>query len=250
VLAALLRRFGPPQPGELVALAGRPGVGKSALAHHAVAAAAVARRYDAALISLELSGRQVAERLARLTGDREALERAPLHLEDPVGLTLPGLGRLLAELRAERGVRFVALDSAPLLSRWRDDPVGHALRLRRLARSVGVVLLLVAPLPRRREVDDALAPLWTTADRVVLLETAGDAATVRVVKNRAGPTGDASLPFEPESLRFGGAQAAPLPLRCPTCGTVGLRPRDPRNAVWGRAAYLKCPYDGSGFAAF
>lgn len=120
------------RPGELVIAAGRPGMGKSALAIQICHRLAVVDRIPCAFFSLEMSTQQVLDRLVsiesgipgaairdrRVSTDQlrevsEAMGRisaAPLWIQDEANRSMSEIRAEAKALRSQFGIRFLAMD--------------------------------------------------------------------------------------------------------------------------------------------
>jgi replicative DNA helicase len=149
-LRDLDKKTGGLHPSDLVILAGRPGMGKTALATKIAFGAARALLIDArrqdpnavanqavAIFSLEMSAEQLATRLlaeeARISGDRirrgdigqkdfdrfvqvsRELQGIPLHIDDTAALTLSALRTRCRRLKRTAGLALVVVDYLQLM---------------------------------------------------------------------------------------------------------------------------------------
>jgi replicative DNA helicase len=203
-LPALDMILGPIRPGEVLVVAARPGVGKTAFALGMATHVAVDMGRPSAVFSLEMVRREVFDRLTagrsrftlgRLrsdnigTGDysdlikaEEPFRAAPLAVYDGAH----GLGLLRSRIRREsavHGLRFAVVDYFGLLDleaggstpRW--ERVGEASRnLKTLALELGLTILLCVQLNREADGrEPSLGQLRDSgtieqdADRVILL---------------------------------------------------------------------------------
>lgn len=167
------------QPGSLVLLAARPGLGKSALAVNIATHAAARLNQPVALFSLEMSSGEIVQRilsaearvpLARLrTGqlsdpDWAALSAtvgrladAPLHLDDSPGLSAGDVRARSRRLQRRGGLALVVVDYLQLLAppRRMDNhaselaETSRALKL--LAKELDLPVLALSQLSRRPE---------------------------------------------------------------------------------------------------
>ncbi|RPI07753.1 MAG: replicative DNA helicase, partial [Acidobacteriales bacterium] len=163
-------------PGELVILAGRPSMGKTALALNIAQYAAVRLKKTVAVFSLEMSkealltrllcsGARVdshrfrlgyldAEERRRLQAAASELVEAPLYIDDTSGSNLIELHAKLRRLKAERPLGLVVLDYLQLMTgRGRFDnrvqeisALSRGLKL--LAKELGVPMLVLSQLSR------------------------------------------------------------------------------------------------------
>jgi replicative DNA helicase len=146
-LRDLDQRLGGLHPADLLILAGRPGMGKTALATkiafgaalalRAEAAGGAAPRAAAAIFSLEMSAEQLASRIlaenARISGDRirrgdiaqrdfdrfvevsRTLTGLPLEIDDTPAITLSALRTRCRRLKRTRGLALVVVDYLQLM---------------------------------------------------------------------------------------------------------------------------------------
>ena len=126
------------QPSDLIILAARPSVGKTAFSLNIARKAAVDHHMPVAFFSLEMSARQLAKRLATsetgLSGDKikgairlepyewEQLEykikdlaKAPLYIDDTPGLPLMEFRTKAKNLVKNKGVRLIVVDYLQLM---------------------------------------------------------------------------------------------------------------------------------------
>jgi len=166
-------------PGELVILAGRPSMGKTALALNIAQHAAVKLQKTVAVVSLEMSkaslltrllcaGARVdshrfrqgyldAEERRRLQSAASELVEAPLFIDDTSGSNLIDMHAKLRRLKAERPLGLVVLDYLQLMSgRGRFDSrvqeissLSRGLKL--LAKELEVPMLVLSQLSRAPE---------------------------------------------------------------------------------------------------
>jgi replicative DNA helicase len=196
--------LGPIRPGEVLVIAARPGVGKTALALGMAAHVAVSIGKPAAMFSLEMSHQEVFDRLlasrsrftlGRLRGGKleerdypdilaaaEELRASPLAVYDGPH----GLGLIRSRIRREsaiRGLRFAVVDYLGRIDlgfggntpRW--ERVGEASRtFKDFALELGLTILLCVQLTREADGrEPSLSQLRDSgtieqdADRVVLL---------------------------------------------------------------------------------
>ena len=177
-MANLDRTLAGLRAGELVVLAGRPGMGKSAFAGHIVRTAA-GDGHTCAVYSLEMEHRSWAERWACAEGgvdagavrrgklsrdqwDRwwaasERLASLPIVVDDTPSLSLPALRSKARRVRARHGLGLIVVDYLQLMTsgeghRERNDEVGAVSRgLKALAKELSVPVLALAQLNRGLE---------------------------------------------------------------------------------------------------
>jgi replicative DNA helicase len=166
------------QPGELIILAARPSVGKSALALNFAEHIAVDQNQPVAFFSLEMSREELALRLlssrAHVDGQRlrkgqlstpevrkimevaDYLYKAPLYIDDTPGLRVIDLRAKARRLMARHGIKLVICDYLQLMSspgaESRQVEVSTISRgLKALGRELRVPILAVAQLRRESE---------------------------------------------------------------------------------------------------
>ncbi|MFI5342028.1 MAG: replicative DNA helicase [Candidatus Methylomirabilales bacterium] len=226
--------------GRLVVLAGRPRIGKTALAcailaRHALATPAV----PAFFASCEQNGREIAERILALHTGRTLYEirNASLKLAEverlaTSGLYLseagaPSLGTLLGQIRAARatyGIRLVVVDHIGKVTGGRKETrtleVGDVARgLKAIAKDLRIPVLALCQLNRLVEGRNVKRPLLSDlresgeieqeADAVLFLWTAEEnlnklelPVALTLAKHRHGATGDLKGTFDRPRLRF------------------------------------------------
>lgn len=220
-------------PGELILVAARPGVGKSAVA--TALAREAAKTGPVLFCSLEMTREEVAERLlcaeagidghllrqaalspgdaARLTAAGALLSALPVTIDDAGQQSATRIGGSARRMAAgPSGLALVVIDYIQLVEpENRKDPryeqVGKvSRRLKQLAKEVRVPVVALAQLnrgaderagqrPRMRDLRES-GNLEQDADVVWLLHPAGQALEVIVEKQRHGPTGDVSLFYD------------------------------------------------------
>ncbi len=125
------------QKGEMIVLAARPSVGKTALALNIIEHMVVREKQPVAFFSLEMGSREVAQRmlssfagvnLARFRGnlsieDHEKLQQAageltqaPLFIDDSPGMTIFDVRTKARRLKAQHNISMVAIDYLQLLN--------------------------------------------------------------------------------------------------------------------------------------
>lgn len=161
------------QPGELAILAGDTGRGKTAAALN-MALHAAERQYGVAIFSMEMSRRQVVNRLMALSGRFNSfvfrqrqrsmivehdiasaaglLSEIPLWVRDSTGCTVARMVGGIQRLRAKHDVRLVIVDYLQLMSgdgRSRTEVVGGIARgLKNAAVELGLPIVALSQLSR------------------------------------------------------------------------------------------------------
>ena len=167
------------QPANLVILAARPSMGKSALATNIATHVAVAHRQPVVLFSLEMSQMELVQRIlsaeARVDSDRlrtgrlqepdwpklsQAMGRlaeAPLFIDDTAGINLMEIRSKCRRLKQKHGLSLVVVDYLQLMQHHRRienrvQEVGELSRgLKILAKELDVPVLALSQLSRRPE---------------------------------------------------------------------------------------------------
>lgn len=229
-------------PGDLVILAGRPGMGKSTLACQLTAEACFKKGLPTWVVSTEMTRHQWGEWMAAYIAS-EGTASLPRPLSEkilswwrtsPIAITDSGVIsiqdlRTLAEGRL--GVKLVIVDHITRLVGGRKETrvleVGDVARgLKSMAKDLGCTVVALCQLSRRVEGDDSRRPrlsdlresgeLEQEADAVLFLWTpqreihkARLPMYVTVAKNRHGPLGQVSVMFDKPLRRFSEVANAP-----------------------------------------
>ena len=168
-------------PGELIILAARPAMGKTALALNIAQHAVTAKtKQTVAVFSLEMSKESLVTRMLcaaarvdsqkfragylshaeriRLQTAAAQLSGAPLHIDDTAGLNILDLHAKLRRLKAEQGLHLVILDYLQLMSSRgpsenRNQEISALSRgLKLLSKELGTPILALSQLNRAPEV--------------------------------------------------------------------------------------------------
>jgi replicative DNA helicase len=227
------------QPGNLIIVAARPAMGKSAIVANIAENVAVKRQMPVAFFSLEMSEVELAQRFiacrARISGDKlrkgqvaqkdwpkvvracNELEEAPLWFDDSSDLGLLDLRakarRLHAQTQDQGGLGLVIVDYLQLMRADdmranRVEQVGQMSRgLKILARELEVPVLAISQLSRAPEQRTPAKPMLSdlresgclTGDSLVHLPSEG---TRRPLKELVGREGFEVLAMDPETWRL------------------------------------------------
>ena len=167
------------QPSDLVLVAARPSMGKTAFALNLVQNAAVRERKVCAMFSLEMSKEQLLNRMVCAeamvdaqkvrTGDLEdedwsklsmgavILADAPIYIDDTPGITIADMRAKCRKLKMEKGLDFIMVDYLQLMSgggkqQSREQEISEISRgLKALAREMSAPVVALSQLSRACE---------------------------------------------------------------------------------------------------
>lgn len=225
------------EPTDMLVIAARPSVGKTALALQValnvalhrrpvlvfsleMGSVALAHRWMANLSDVPLGrirrGQLIQDDKARLEEAQEALAGMPLDVFEADAPTAEAVRAAVEKARTRRNPALVVVDYLQLLSapgaRDRVSEVSHVSReLKRLARDLGVPVLALSQLsrsardgerPNLSHLRDSGA-IEQDADAVIMLwvNEEPNVMHLAVEKNRNGPTGTCRLRFRPDVQR-------------------------------------------------
>jgi replicative DNA helicase len=166
--------------GQLIVVAGRPGMGKSVLGVDIARAAALRDRKPVAFFSLEMSEQEIVTRILaaearvplqafnsgnlldghwrRLEEKQQLLASAPLHIDDSPGLTMTEIRARARRLAQRHGLSLIVVDYLQLMTPSgrrdanREQQVAEISRgLKVLAKELGVPVIAIAQLNRGPE---------------------------------------------------------------------------------------------------
>lgn len=245
------------QPGDMIVLAARPSMGKTALALNIAENIALGRRdhepRPVAIFSLEMSADSLVRRMicshARVPSQliskgivsntshgllmqaADALNKAPIFLDDSAGLEVMELRARARRLKRKHDVQLIVVDYLQLLNYERFSHEGRqretaaiSQALKGMAKELKIPVLVLSQLSRAPETRDKLViprlsdlrdsgAIEQDADVVCLLrrpciykndESAEDKtlAVVDIAKHRNGPIGEVHLNFDADYTRF------------------------------------------------
>lgn len=169
------------QPGQLIVIAGRPGLGKSTLALDMARSAAIRHQLPTAFFSLEMSRKELMTRLnsaearvamhhmmggamtdddwARLARRMPDVSAAPLYIDDGAALTLMNICVKARRLKQRNGLRLIVVDYLQLMQpgsgRRRENRQQEVAeisrRLKTLAKELDVPIIALSQLNRGSE---------------------------------------------------------------------------------------------------
>jgi len=174
------------QHSDLIIVAGRPSMGKTALCLNLAQYAAIEKRIPVAIFSLEMSKEQLVIRLLcseanvegtrlrtgfltesdwpRLTLAAGNLSDAPIYIDDTPALTVLELRAKARRLQAEHGLGMVVIDYLQLMRgrarvESRQQEISEISRsLKALAKELNIPLIAVSQLSRRAEERQGMRP--------------------------------------------------------------------------------------------
>ena len=230
------------KPQNLVVIAARPAVGKSALAMQIATRVALEDKRPVAVFSLEMSGEEITERairqqarvstsarghatereVAALTTAGVRIASAPLFILDEGGISIGQLQARARRLHQRHQLALVVVDYLQLLrgsgrSENRAVEVGEVSRgLKALAKELNIPVVVLAQLNRDCEKDSRKprmsdlresGSIEADADIVLLLHTEKDngehrAVSLKVAKNRGSRCGILDLEFNGPLTEF------------------------------------------------
>ncbi len=230
------------QDSNLLILAARPGVGKTAFGLNIARYVAVEKKLPVCVFSLEMSKEELVDRLLvrqglidawklktgqLSTNDFDALSEAmgvlaeaPLYIDDTPGMTVTELRTKARRLQVDKGIKLIVVDYLQLMhGSTRDNRVQEVSEisqgLKNLARELKVPILALAQLSRAMEARGGkprLSDLRESgsieqdADVVFFLsredEEVRELVTCSIEKHRNGPTGSFNLYFNGKQVSF------------------------------------------------
>ena len=167
------------QPSDLIVIAGRPSMGKSALATCIVEHAGIVEKMPVAFFSLEMSKEQLVQRMLcsharvdahkvrtgflsqadwpRLVSAAGKLSEAPIYIDDSPGITVLELRTKARRLKSQFDIKLIVLDylqlmQGPQKADSRQQEISEISRsLKALSRELNVPLIAISQLSRAVE---------------------------------------------------------------------------------------------------
>ena len=220
------------QPSDLILVAARPSMGKTAFTLNIASYVAVKLKKPVAFFSLEMSNVQLVQRMLCAEGgiDSQAMRaEAPIFIDDTPGITVTELRSKARRIKAEQGLALVVIDYLQLMqgrnsknSENRQQEISEISRsLKALARELEVPVIALSQLSRSVEARQIKRPMLSDlresgsleqdADIVMFLyredyydkETENANITeVIIAKHRNGPIDSIRLFFERRFTKF------------------------------------------------
>lgn len=190
------------QPSDLIVLAARPSMGKTALGLNIVQHAALVNKVPTAIFSLEMSAEQLALRMICSVGKVDAqrvrtgnlhvsdwpgltsaagrLTQAPIHIEDMAGMTVLEMRAKARRLKSEHGIGLIMIDYLQLMqgrsgSENRNQEISEISRsLKAMAKELDVPVLALSQLNRSLESRNDKRPMMSDLRESGAIEQDGD----------------------------------------------------------------------------
>lgn len=225
---------------ELMVIAARPSVGKTALALNLIANITIARGYPTYFASLEQSRNEISERflsmhagvclhvirkgtlkdsdVLAIQAATERISGAPLVINDDPNQGMLNISANARRMRSREGLRLLVVDYLQLIEPEnhrdnRNEQVSQCTRrLKKLARELDIPIIVLSQL--NREAADQPPKIYQLrdsgsieqdADTVLLLHAppdSGNTIEVNVAKQRNGPTGIINMIFNKKIQLF------------------------------------------------
>ncbi|MCG8619920.1 MAG: AAA family ATPase [Desulfobacterales bacterium] len=167
------RKLGGFQNSELIVIAGRPGMGKTALALTIAWHITVEAGIPAALFSLESDDFQISTRILcaqagldpvrlkrghinredwrRMTNVLGILQDAPLFIDTSNGLSLGTIERRIRKIRSEKNLGIAIIDNLKMMGNTRSDDREILRRMKETAKETGIPIILLSQLDGQME---------------------------------------------------------------------------------------------------
>ncbi|HNX81065.1 MAG TPA: replicative DNA helicase [Candidatus Omnitrophota bacterium] len=206
------------QPSDLIIIAGRPSMGKSALALCMAEYASVIEKIPTAVFSLEMSKEQLVQRLLcshakidahkvrtgflspsdwpKLTAAAGKLSEAPLYIDDSPGISVMELRAKARRLKAHHDIKLIILDYMQLMRgaagvESRQQEISDISRsLKALARELNVPLIAISQLSRAVESRNDHRPQLSDLRESGAIEQDADVVVLIMREEYYNPTPD------------------------------------------------------------
>ena len=237
------------QPSDLIIVAARPAMGKTALCLNIAQNAAIKFNVPVAIFSLEMSKDQLVQRMLcseamidqhklrtgqlteadwpRLSKAVGPLSKAPIYIDDTVGISMMEMRAKTRRLKAEKGLGMIIIDYLQLMqgskkSESRQQEISEISRsLKGLARELSVPIIALSQLSRAVEATADKKPNLSHLRESGAIEQDADIvsfifreeyynpesekkgiAEIIIAKHRNGPVGSVELGFLGEFTKF------------------------------------------------
>ncbi|RKY32794.1 MAG: replicative DNA helicase [Candidatus Omnitrophota bacterium] len=206
------------QPSDLIVIAGRPSMGKSALALGIAEYAGVIEKIPTAFFSLEMSKEQLVQRMLcahakvdahkvrtgylspsdwpRLTAAAGKLCEAPIYIDDTPAISVMELRAKARRLKAHQDIRLIILDYLQLMrgavnSENRQQEISEISRsLKALARELNVPIVAISQLSRAVESREDHRPKLSDLRESGAIEQDADVVTLILREEYYKPSAD------------------------------------------------------------
>ena len=207
------------QPSDMIVLAARPSVGKTAFALNIASHAAIHNAKSVLLFSLEMSKEQLTQRLicmtgridssrlrsgflagtemSKIQGAADTLSRAKIFIDDTANITMLELRSKIRKHKAQHGCDMVIIDYLQLMSGGarsenRQNEIAEISRgIKGIAREIGAPVVALSQLSREAD-NDGFAPKLSHLRESGAIEQ--DADVVLMLSRPAAHEGDGALP--------------------------------------------------------
>jgi replicative DNA helicase len=229
-LIDLDKKMGGMRNGQLIIVAGETGEGKSALGLSFVRHISVFDHKPSGIISLEMSGREITQRLIadigkinlhnfivtggvasdfmRITNASAKISHAPIYIRDDSDVDAMKMRAIARQLKAEKKIEFMLVDYIQLLTpqNVKDENRERAMStaaqaLKQMAKELDIVVVGISQLNEQGKLRESRA-IGHHADVVMTIEHDGLDSSIRINKNRSGPTGSVPVRFLREYTSF------------------------------------------------
>ncbi|MDA8234374.1 MAG: replicative DNA helicase [Clostridia bacterium] len=237
------------QPSDLIIVAARPAMGKTSLVLNIAQNTAIKYKTPVALFSLEMSKEQLVQRMLcseamidqhrlrtgklqegdwqKLSNAVGPLSKAPIFIDDSVGITIMELRAKCRRLKSEHGLGMIVIDYLQLMqsgrrSESRQQEISEISRsLKALARELSVPVIALSQLSRAAEQSTDKKPNLSHLRESGAIEQDADIvsfiyrdeyynpeseekgiAEIIIAKHRNGPVGSVKLGFLSEFTKF------------------------------------------------
>ncbi|MFY9401965.1 MAG: replicative DNA helicase [Candidatus Omnitrophota bacterium] len=206
------------QESDLIVVAGRPSMGKSAFALGMVEHAGIVEKIPTAVFSLEMSKEQLAQRMLcaharvdaqkvrtgylatsdwpKLTAAAGKLSEAPIFIDDTPAISVMELRAKARRLKAQQDIRFIVLDYMQLMrgsaySESRQQEISEISRsLKALARELRVPIVAISQLSRAVESRSDHRPQLSDLRESGAIEQDADVVVLLLREEYYSPTSD------------------------------------------------------------
>ena len=216
--------------GELIVIASRPGIGKTAFALNILSHIGLEEKKGVLFFSLENSEKNIIKRLITINSTtEEILKNSPIYLSTKAPLSIDDICEKSKKMKLEKNIELIIIDYLQLIKfdkkkLWsRDDEITEILRkLKVLAKELNIPVIITSQLSRAPEERKSPKPMITDfssskygitkyCDKILFLYRDLDYIENRknniteliVAKNNDGNINTIKLGWLPEYCKFG-----------------------------------------------